>query len=376
MSAPLQYSSLESNRFGLRVARGTFDQIDERALVRDIAAQRLDVAIVRLPAERAGAIQRLSRAGLHAVHADTLVYYEAQLQRLEPVSLRNADLTFAPALEDDRDALEELIALTFADYQSHYHANPRFHAESILAGYLQWARGFVCADDGRQIWVARRGEEIVAFACCRGEVDGASCEGVLYGVHPNHAGGGLYGDLIRYTQAAYRSRGFQRMRVSTQVQNFAVQKVWAREGFVLVQAYDTFHVNALLSCGEVAVDRGLCFTDADVARFADASGDRNAVHLDDAAARAAGFEQRISHGMLAGAELSRIFGMEAPGAGTLYLRAEMVFLQPIYPGRKYRLQVRFPDGVPASGYAPAVATIEATDGSLCLVSYHDLLKKN
>ncbi|WP_417471462.1 GNAT family N-acetyltransferase [Luteimonas mephitis] len=376
MSAPLQYAPLESSRFGLRVARGTLEQVDERALARDILAQRLDVAIVRLPANQAGAIQRLSRSGLHAVHADTLVYYEAQLQRLEPAALRNADLAFSPAQEGDEAALEELIEHTFADYQSHYHANPRFPSESILAGYRQWARGYVGANDGRQTWVARREGRIVAFACCRSETDGLTCEGVLYGVHPDHAGGGLYGDLIRHTQAAFRSRGFQRMKVSTQIQNFAVQKVWAREGFTLIQAFDTFHINALLSCGELAVDRELQFSNEDVVRFANASGDRNAVHLEDAAARAAGFEQRISHGMLAGAELSRIFGMEFPGAGTLYLRAEMVFLQPVYPGRNYRLQVRFPDGIPASGYAPAVATIEATDGSLCLISYHDLLKRN
>lgn len=376
MNVVLQHAPLESSRFGLRVARGTFEQIDERALARDILAQRLDVAIVRLPTDQSRSIQRLSRSGLHAVHADTLVYYETQLQRREPAALRNTDLAFSLALEEDQAALEELIEHTFAAYQSHYHANPRFPAGSILAGYRQWARSYVGAADGRQTWVARRGGRIVAFACCRGEADGLTCEGVLYGVHPDHAGGGLYGDLIRHTQAAFRSQGFQRMRVSTQIQNFAVQKVWAREGFVLVQAYDTFHINALLSCGDLMVDRELRFSDADVIRFAEASGDRNPVHLDDAAARAAGFEQRISHGMLAGAELSRIFGTEFPGSGSLYLRAEMIFLQPIYPGRCYRLLIRFPDGVPASGYAPAVATIEAADGSLCLVSYHDLLKKN
>src|SRR5690606_32122844 len=265
MSATLQHAPLESSRFGLRVARGTFEQVDERSLARDILAQRLDVAIVRLPVDRAGTIQRLSRTGLHAVHADTLVYYEAQLQRIEPSALRNADLAFSPALGEDEAVLEKLIDHTFAGYQSHYHANPRFPAESILAGYRQWARGYVDADDGRQTWVARRGDRIVAFACCRGEADGVTCEGVRYGVQPDRAGGGLYGVLIRHTQAVFRSRGFQRMRVSTQIQNVAVQKVWAREGFVLVQAYDTFHVNALLSCGELVVDRELRFSEADVA---------------------------------------------------------------------------------------------------------------
>ena len=61
------------------------------------------------------------------------------------------------------------------------------------------------------------------------------------------SGGGIYGDLIRHTQADFASRGFSTMLVSTQVNNFAVQKVWAREGFHLFEAWDTYHVNALLS---------------------------------------------------------------------------------------------------------------------------------
>jgi acyl dehydratase/GNAT superfamily N-acetyltransferase len=375
-STMLQASPAESARFGLRIARAVLESLDDRALVREIVDMRLDVAIVRLPATASSAIQRLSRAGLHPVHADTLVYYAARLDRYTPLPLRNAELVFERASAADAPILSQLIHHAFADYQSHYHSNPRFPAQSILDGYKEWAGSYVDSSDGRETWIARRDGAIIAFACCRASENGEDCEGVLYGVDPDHAGGGLYGDLIRHTQAVYKARGFQTMKVSTQIQNFAVQKVWAREGFVLTQAYDTFHINSLLGCGQTAVDRDICFSSDDVERFADVSGDRNGVHLNDEAARAAGFERRISHGMLAGAEFSKIFGMEAPGPGTLFLRSELVFLHPIYSGRTYRLRVRFPGGVPASGYAPAVGTIEDANGELCLVSYHDLLKRN
>ena len=198
MISQLEYSPLESSRFELRVARGTFEEIDERRLAREILDQRLDVAIIRVPTNQTSAIHRLIRSGLHGIHADTLVYYETDLRRIEPAALRNADLEFSAATEEDGAALEELIDHTFAGYQSHYHANPRFPDDAILAGYRQWAQGYVGAEDGRQTWVARRNGMIVAFACCRGEADGETCEGVLYGVHPDHSGGGLYGDLIRY----------------------------------------------------------------------------------------------------------------------------------------------------------------------------------
>jgi len=375
-SVDLAFSPLDSARFGLRVFRGKGERIDERSLFASLVTNGVDVAIVRTPAGTPG-WPRLSRYGLQPIHADTLVYYGLDLQAYEPRSLRNTDLVFSEAGDADREALAALVRTTFDGYTSHYHANPLFDQAHILAGYMEWATGYVgAAAPGRITWVARRDGEIVAFACCSHDGSGGESEGVLYGVHPAHSGGGLYGDLIRYTQAAFRERGFRSMVVSTQIWNYAVQKVWAREGFSLARAYDTWHVNALLEGGSTMVDRTLAFDSTQVARFAEATGDSNPVHFDDAAARAAGFPGRISHGMLVGGELSRIFGMETPGPGTLFLRADLVFLKPVFPDRPYRLRVRNAAGGEARGYVPAVATVHDADGTLCVLSYNDLLKRS
>ena len=284
---------------------------------------------------------------------------------------------FTEATDSDAIELDALVACTFDGYVSHYHANPRLDPALILAGYTEWAAGYLAGQaPGRTAWVARRSGVLVAFACCQHDAQGQECEGVLYGVHPDHSGGGIYGDLIRYTQAQYRARGYRTMTVSTQIWNLAVQKVWGREGFVLDRAYDTFHINAMLSAGDALVERELIFSHDQVAQFAAVTGDTNAVHLDDNAARSAGFDSRISHGMLAGGELSRIFGTEVPGAGTLFLRADMVFLKPIYPGHTHTLRIRYPSQVSASGHIATVATIRDPAGSLCLLCYSDLMKKH
>jgi acyl dehydratase/GNAT superfamily N-acetyltransferase len=369
-------SPLDAARFGLRVHRGKGERLDERAFFEALVADRIDVAIVRTPAGSGKAWQRLSRYGLQAIHADTLVYWSLALSGHAVRPLRNTDLEFSEATAADRDALAALVRTTFDGYHSHYHANPLFDEERILAGYMEWATGYIGGDaPGRVTWVARRGETIVAFACCSFDEAGSESEGVLYGVHPDHAGGGLYGDLIRHTQARFQARGFATMHVSTQVWNYAVQKVWAREGFVLEHAYDTWHVNAMLDGGTPMAERTLVFTDEQVRRFADATGDANPVHFDDAAAQALGFPAHISHGMLVGGELSRIFGMECPGPGTLFLRANLVFLKPVFPGKTYRLLVRNAAGGEPRGYVPAVATVHDENGALCVLCYSDLLKR-
>lgn len=374
--ARLTFSRPDSERFGLRVYRGHLGSVDERALFGEIVAGAMDIAIVRTPAGKGAALHRLGRYGLHPLHADTLVYYHVQLADYTPKPLRNDDLDFAEALPADAAELEALVACTFNSYVSHYHANPILDRAQIVAGYAEWASGYLSRNSSdKMAWVARRNGTIVAFACCGHDDARENCEGVLYGVHPDNAGGGLYGDLIRFTQARYRERGYRTMKVSTQIWNLAVQKVWNREGFVLTHAYDTFHINALLSTGDALIDRELMFTHDQVAQFAAITGDTNAVHLDDAAARNVGFESRISHGMLAGGELSRIFGTEIPGLGTLFLRSELIFLAPIYPDRAHRLRVRFPTPLPQRRYVPAIATIHDDADTLCLLAYNDLLKR-
>jgi 3-hydroxybutyryl-CoA dehydratase len=73
-------------------------------------------------------------------------------------------------------------------------------------------------------------------------------------------------------------------------------------------------------------------TAADIERFAEATGDRNPVHLDDEAGRAAGFAGRLAHGMLTASVFSRVLGTTFPGPGTIYLGQTLRFLAPVYPG--------------------------------------------
>ncbi len=74
------------------------------------------------------------------------------------------------------------------------------------------------------------------------------------------------------------------------------------------------------------------FTDADIVRFAEVSGDRNPVHLDDAYAARSPFGQRVAHGFLTGSLISAVIGMELPGPGSIYLGQTLKFLAPVYIG--------------------------------------------
>ena len=73
-------------------------------------------------------------------------------------------------------------------------------------------------------------------------------------------------------------------------------------------------------------------TGEDIVRFAEVTGDMNPVHLDDAAAKASPFGERIAHGMLSAGYVSAVLGMKLPGAGAIYLSQSLRFTKPVRIG--------------------------------------------
>lgn len=77
------------------------------------------------------------------------------------------------------------------------------------------------------------------------------------------------------------------------------------------------------------------FNQNDVIAFAEASGDKNPIHLDLDYARNTIFKKRILHGFLGGSVFSKVFGTIFPGEGTIYLKQNMSFLKPMFTDTEY-----------------------------------------
>lgn len=372
--SPLMFSPLDSDRFKLRIFRCDADPRDAKALCSELFVHECDIAFVRVPAGDTCVPSAITRLGLPLIHADTLVVYEADLTQQHRDTLRNPDLHFRHATPGDSKVIAKLVEDTFDGYRSHYIANPMLDGVKVAEGYREWCRGFVERPDG-VLWLAERHGSVVGFAACSESEAAGIGEGVLYGVSPEHSGGGIYSDLIRYTRNQFASRGFRVMRVSTQVWNLAVQKVWARVGFSISSVRDTYHVNAMLACGSLEYDEPLLFDAQRVEAFAQLSGDVNPIHLDLNAAEAAGFSERIVHGALCTAEVSRVLGTVAPGRGTVLSQLAQTFLRPVYVGRAYRLTVRVSDSGAHGARRKVVARIDDSSGP-CVVSRADVVVRS
>jgi 3-hydroxybutyryl-CoA dehydratase len=73
-------------------------------------------------------------------------------------------------------------------------------------------------------------------------------------------------------------------------------------------------------------------TAADVAAFAEISGDHNPIHLDEAFAAKTPFGGRIAHGIFTASFVSATIATRLPGQGAIYISQSLRFLAPVRIG--------------------------------------------
>ena len=79
--------------------------------------------------------------------------------------------------------------------------------------------------------------------------------------------------------------------------------------------------------------------DEDIRVFAEVTGDKNPLHLDDEFASKTIFKRRIAHGILTAGLISSVIGNRLPGNGTIYLSQTLNFLAPVYVGDEITAKV-------------------------------------
>nr|WP_260177405.1 GNAT family N-acetyltransferase [Xanthomonas cannabis] len=159
------------------------------------------------------------------------------------MSVDGPEIVFRLADASDLVELQHIARDGFGGYRSHYNANSRLPPDQILEGYVQWACDYLAADQtNRFTCLAISGTDAAGFLTCSVDSEIQQCEVVLNAVHPVHAGKGIYTRGLTWVATYAYERGCKELIISTQVWNYRVQQVWARLGFSLFNAYDTYHV--------------------------------------------------------------------------------------------------------------------------------------
>ena len=372
-----EYSKLESDRFQKKIFKIQTQDIDVKLLQKNIIDNEADIVFLRIPSNKSNQIQKLDLLGMPYLQTDTLVYYYSDLKIYEPKELINKDVTFKiiENSEVDKNEVRRLIPKIFRNYTNHYFSNKYLNKSDITKGYIEWVIGYCEKNEGQIAWFVKKNGLNIGFATCSFSKKNNISEGVLYGIDSDFSGAGLYGDIIRFTQSYFKRLGIGRMRVSTQVQNFAVQKVWSREGFFMRESLSTIHINSFLSYSDIKKNSiKLKISHTDIENFGKISGDFNPIHFDKESAKKLGFKDTIAHGIIANAFMSKYHGIDNPGHGTLFMSYRYKFFKPLYPDHNYEVEISFP--YLKNGIFLSVAKFYDEDKKICIIAYSDLMNKD
>lgn len=236
---PIEINALETARFGIIAARiidaqATPDEIDAASRDKDV-----QMLTVRIEASDLTRVHAFEAAGYQLM--DTLVYYGRSLDDLPPKRAEPEGISCRKGLAQDAEAVARVAHVAFAGYMGHYHSDPRLDPAAADAAYVEWAKNStVHTSPTAPVFVAENDGQIVGFITLRhNSEDGI--EIALNAVQPDQQGQGLYEVLLAYTLNHAHLTGARRVMISTQINNYAVQRVWSRLGFIHERSLYTFH---------------------------------------------------------------------------------------------------------------------------------------
>lgn len=113
-------------------------------------------------------------------------------------------------------------------------------------------------------------------------------------------------------------------------------------------------------------------SEADIVLFAAASGDHNAIHVNEEFARETPFKGRIAHGMLSASVISAAIAHKLPGPGTVYLGQNLRFVAPVRPGDTVHATVRVAEVRPDKAVVHLDTTCKV--GDMTVITGHAVVK--
>lgn len=229
-------NDLESTRFGVRVAHIKDSLTDASEVVTQASNGNVNLLIVRLSVNDLNQVHAYQKCGFELM--DTLVYYRGNTTS---ESSHHTQHFIREATHDDASQIESIATAAFTNYWGHYHSDPCIDSDLATDGYADWAKRLTLSQaNDHQTFVACQGVHRVGFLSMT-NIGRHVAEIVLNAVHPSFQQQGIYHSLLSHATAHAAELGSRQIAISTQLNNYRVQKVWSNQGMWLDSAFYTFH---------------------------------------------------------------------------------------------------------------------------------------
>jgi GNAT superfamily N-acetyltransferase len=232
------FSEIDSERFGVRIARAHIVSNTLSKALDFCGAERIDMLIARCATNDMVAAQSMETNGFLLM--DTLVYYDFDLTK-KAIPKDTREFLVRRLRPGDEADVRMVASAAFKGYVGHYHADRRLDSRKCDEGYNSWAeRSCVASSAADEVLVADHDGKVAGFATLRLNSP-QEVEGLLFAVAPEFQGKSMCRSFMIRSLEWCRDHGATRMIISTQVTNISMQKVWCRTGFEPSHSYYTFH---------------------------------------------------------------------------------------------------------------------------------------
>ena len=234
----IAFSEIDSERFGVRIARAHVVSDNLSRALDFCAAERIDLLVARCRTSDLEAAQGMESKGFLLM--DTLLYYSFDLTKKE-IPVDPCEVRVRRLLPGDEAEIPRVASAAFKGYLGHYHSDRRLDSGQCDEAYRSWAERSCTTDKAAdEVLVAELGGKVAGFATLRLNSP-QEVEGLLFAVAPESQGKGICRLFMIRSLQWCRAQGAKRMIISTQVTNVSMQKVWCRTGFEPSDSYYTFH---------------------------------------------------------------------------------------------------------------------------------------
>ncbi len=232
----INLSPVDTERFGIPSARGFAKELSALPQINEFCKrEKIDLLILRCNTQDIDLAHALEKQNFFLM--DTLLYFRYFLSKKD--DLQSKDNIF-PISDGEESHIRKISQKAFANYRSHYHADPRLDPQKSDEGYLNWAMRSARKEIADEVLVAKTDGKINGFLSLK-KNSTSEVEGPLFAVSPDVQGQGLGRSLMKSAfQWAYEQRA-KEFIISTQVTNLASQNLWTSLGMKSYRSFYTFH---------------------------------------------------------------------------------------------------------------------------------------
>ena len=202
--------------------------------------------IIHVPATGLRILNRINSSSLNYIFCGgTTCYYIYKKSNTNMVNF-NKDVLIKELNQFERiiykDILLDIAFESFSNYISQYHISPQTRTKAPLI-YREWIRSNL-ADENILIICAFYKNQPVGFSTI--SLIGKAYEILLSAVKREFRSKGLYREIMRFTIENYL-KIHTPIIISTQIDNYSVQRVWSYHGFIPYYTFYNFHIGVLES---------------------------------------------------------------------------------------------------------------------------------